>query len=91
MSTSHLANLEGLSVDGPQALFVVLPLRHPHLLESVEGGQDAAADPRRVQPLLRGADPDLNVFGRQLLHLRQEAVAEPFEEGRAAGEHYVLE
>ena len=61
--------LEGLPVDGPQPLLVVLPFGDPHLLEGVEGGEDAAADPRGVEALLRRRDADLDVLGRELLHL----------------------
>ena len=60
----EIALLECLSVYGPVSLLVVLPLGNPHLLEGVQGGQDGAADPRRVQPLLRRRDPDLDVLGR---------------------------
>ena len=56
-------------MDGPEPLLVVLPLGDPHLLEGVKGGEDRAADPRGVEALLRRRDPDLDVLGRQLLHL----------------------
>ena len=63
--------LECFSVKGSNALFFVLPLTEPHPLEGVQGGQDTASYPRRVEPLGRGGDPDLNVLRSNLLHLRQ--------------------
>ena len=83
--------LECLPVDSPQPLVLVLPLRDPHLLEGVQGGEDRTPDPGGVEPLLGGTDPDLDVLGGELLHLGEEAVPEALEEGGAAREDNVLE
>ena len=56
-------------MDGADALFVVLLFRHPHLLEGVQRGENGAADPGRVEPLLRRTNPNLDVLGRQFLNL----------------------
>ena len=78
-------------MDRAEAFLVVLPLGDPHLLEGVQGGEDGAADPGAVEALLGRRDPDLDVFGSQLLDLGQETVAEPLEESGATGEDDVLE
>ena len=83
--------LECLPVDSPQPLVLVLPLRDPHLLEGVQGGEDRTPDPGGVEALLGGADPDLDVLGGKLLHLGEEAVPEALEKGGAAREDNVLE
>lgn len=84
-------SLERFPMDCSEPLLVVLLLGHPHLLEGVQGGENGAADPGGVQPLLRGTDPDLNVLGGQLLHLGEQPVSEPFEQGRPTGKNNVLE
>jgi hypothetical protein len=83
--------LERFPMDCAQSLVLILPFRDPHLLEGVQRGEDRAADPGGVEALLRRADPDLDVLGREFLHLGEQAIAEAFEEGGAARKNNVLE
>jgi hypothetical protein len=78
-------------MDGAQSFVLVLPLGDPHLLEGVQGGEDGSPDPGGVEALLGRADPDLDVLGRELLHLGEQAVAEALEERGAAREDDILE
>ncbi len=78
-------------MDCTQALVLIFPLGHPHLLEGVQRGEDRTPYPGGVEPLLGRADPDFDVLGRELLDLGEEAVPEALEEGGAAREHDVLE
>ena len=80
LNTTKEERLESLSMDCSVALLVVLSFRDPHLLERVQGGQNAAADPCGIEPLLRRRDPYLYIFGSELLHLGQQAVAEALEQ-----------
>lgn len=44
--------LEGFAMNSPGAILLILLFGNPHLLERVQGGQNGAANPRGVQPLL---------------------------------------
>lgn len=55
-----------------------------YLLERRQVGQDGPSDPRRVLPLRRGIDLDLDVLQRNLLDLVQQSVTEPLTQGRPA-------
>jgi hypothetical protein len=78
-------------MDGAQSFVLVLPLGDPHLLEGVQRGEDGSPDPGGVEALLGRADPDLDVLGRELLHLGEQPVAEALEERGAAREDDILE
>ncbi|KAG5457954.1 MAG: hypothetical protein BJ554DRAFT_1919, partial [Olpidium bornovanus] len=63
----------------------------PHLFESAQRRQNAAADPRAVFSLRGREDFDFDVFHREPLHLVQQPVAEALAQRRAAREDDVRE
>lgn len=60
--------LEGFTMNSTGAILFILLFGHPHLLKSVQRGQDGATDPCGVQPFLRGRDLDFDILWGKLLH-----------------------
>ena len=77
------------SVSAPHVPNSVAHEEIPHLLESTQACQDAAARPRRVYPLWRRQNLDAHVLHRQPLHFVEQSVTKAFGQRGTSGKHNV--
>lgn len=63
---------------------------YPHFPESIERGENRAANPGGIQALLRCGDTNFDVLRGQLFHLPKQSVAEALEECRSSTQNDVV-